>query len=101
MQTLNRTFEIEDEMGKFLPAIDVFSASIRYLKDHLMGECRKQLPDVINDSDIRWVLTVPAIWNEPAKQFMREAAVKVCLISNILKKQTLYTYFSYVHRLNG
>lgn len=29
---------------------------------------------------MRWVLTVPAIWKQPAKQFMREAAylVRMC-----------------------
>lgn len=29
---------------------------------------------------MRWVLTVPAIWKQPAKQFMREAAylVRIC-----------------------
>lgn len=26
---------------------------------------------------MRWVLTVPAIWKQPAKQFMREAAYLV------------------------
>lgn len=31
----------------------------------------------LEDWDIRWVLTVPAIWTAPAKQFMREAAQKV------------------------
>lgn len=34
-----------------------------------------------NDSswsdDILWVLTVPAIWSDQAKQFMREAAIQV------------------------
>lgn len=28
-------------------------------------------------NDFTWVLTVPAIWDEPAKQFMQEAAEKV------------------------
>ena len=28
-------------------------------------------------SDILWVLTVPAIWSDQAKQFMREAAIQV------------------------
>ena len=70
---------VEDERDKRLPAIVVFSASIRYLKDHMLNQCRKQSPD-IRESDIRWVITVPAIWNEPAKQFMRESAIEVCSI---------------------
>jgi len=67
---------LEDDAGKQMPAMDVFSACIRYLKDQLFGQSRLQMPK-IQESDIRWVITVPAIWNEPAKQFMREAAVKV------------------------
>ena len=31
------------------------------------------------NADVRWVITVPAIWKMPAKQFMREAAYKVCV----------------------
>ena len=54
----------------------VFSAAIRYLKDHLLQSCRNQQADV-KDTDIKWVLTVPAIWNDQSKQFMRESAEKV------------------------
>jgi len=68
-------------MGKRMPAMDVFCACIKYLKDHLMDKCRLQLPGTC-DTDIRWVLTVPAIWNEPAKQFMREAAAKVWILQH-------------------
>ncbi|XP_060592450.1 heat shock 70 kDa protein 12A-like [Ruditapes philippinarum] len=70
---LKRKFMLEDEMGRKMSAMDVFSASIKYLKDHLMNRCQQQLPDA-TDTDIRWVLTVPAIWNDTSKQFMREAA---------------------------
>ncbi|XP_052793875.1 heat shock 70 kDa protein 12A-like [Mya arenaria] len=73
--TLKRRFMLEDAMGKKMPAMDVFSACIRYLKDHMLTKCQQQLPDTSED-DIRWVLTVPAIWNDTSKQFMREAAQK-------------------------
>lgn len=29
-------------------------------------------------SDVEFVLTVPAIWGDKAKMFMREAAIAVC-----------------------
>lgn len=29
------------------------------------------------ECDIRWVVTVPAIWKQPARQLMREAAYEV------------------------
>ncbi|KAL4232762.1 Heat shock 70 kDa protein 12A [Mactra antiquata] len=72
---LQRNFLLEDEMGKKMPAIDVFSACIRYLREHLMEHSRKQVSHIA-DTDFRWVLTVPAIWNDTSKQFMREAAEK-------------------------
>jgi len=31
----------------------------------------------IQDEDITWILTVPAIWRDSAKQFMRRAATRV------------------------
>ena len=57
-------------------ALDVFSASIRYMN----GEVWEKLQNAImkiKESDIHWVLTVPAIWEDGAKQFMRLAANKV------------------------
>ena len=31
----------------------------------------------VKETNLRWVLTVPAIWSDPAKQFMIEAAALV------------------------
>jgi len=70
---------LKDSTGKQMPAMNVFSACIRNLKDQLLHHSRKQM-SALQESDIRWVITVPAIWNEPAKQFMREAALKVFFI---------------------
>lgn len=67
---------LEDITGRTLPAIDVFSASITALKDHLLAELEKQGTGLKAD-EIKWVLTVPAIWSDSAKQFMRASAEKV------------------------
>jgi hypothetical protein len=76
---LGHTFKIQDITGKSLSANVVFSLSIKYLKDDLIENLKSSLLDkVIQESDIHWVLTVPAIWNDAAKQFMRSAAEKVC-----------------------
>lgn len=68
--------ELKDISGKSLPAIDVFAMSIQYLRDHLVQTLNERgtLADL---SQIMFVLTVPAIWIESAKLFMRKAAVKV------------------------
>lgn len=57
-------------------ALDVFSLSIQYLKDHFLNKIREQIAELDID-DISWVLTVPAIWSDGAKQFMRSSAEKV------------------------
>lgn len=62
-----------DELGKKLPASMVFAHCIRHLKDHLLTEINKSIPG-ISTEEVDYVLTVPAIWGERAKRFMREAA---------------------------
>ncbi|OWF53935.1 heat shock 70 kDa protein 12B-like [Mizuhopecten yessoensis] len=80
---IKRNLELKDMNGKQMPALKVFSAILRYLKNHLLGECAKQGFESV-ETDIQWVLTVPAIWSEPAKQFMRVAAVDAGLLSEQL-----------------
>lgn len=57
------------------------------MKDDLMKMVKKKKIDTeFKTENIRWVITVPAIWEEPAKQFMREAAQEVrriCLKSHL------------------
>lgn len=73
--TLNRTWEIDDDAGRLFPAKVVFTESIRYLKEKVQSTLESQNP--MNDEKaIHWVLTIPAIWTEPAKQYMREAAIE-------------------------
>jgi hypothetical protein len=73
---LSRTLKIKAIDGKEMVALDVFSAAIEFLKGHLLHTLENRATGVKN-TDIQWVLTVPAIWDDAAKQFMREAAEKV------------------------
>lgn len=75
-QEIFRDLRIEDEMGKMFPAIDVFSYSIAALVDDMINNCSNSVSGEIFKDDVHWVLTVPAIWSDAAKQFMREAATK-------------------------
>jgi len=72
---------VEDINGKKMLAMDVFTMAIRYMREHLMNALKKQVSD-IQQSDVLFVITVPAIWSDASKQFMREAAIAVrcCLI---------------------
>lgn len=76
-QKLTKTSRICDISGKELPAMYVFSKAIEYMHDHLLEELKKQGDDEIAKENIHWVLTVPAIWDDSAKQFMRDAAEQV------------------------
>lgn len=68
---------IKDVRGKEVPALDLFAHVIRYLKDHLFSGLKPRTTG-ITPRDINWVLTVPDLWwKNSAKQFMREAAIKV------------------------
>lgn len=60
-----------------MPAIDVFARSIEYLKDEFVKKFEErnlQVSITPLNENVTWILTVPAIWDEPAKQFMEEAA---------------------------
>ncbi|XP_031805606.1 heat shock 70 kDa protein 12B [Sarcophilus harrisii] len=73
--------ELEAVNGKKMPALDVFAHALSFFKKHAVQELREQCPSLPERNAIRWVLTVPAIWKQPAKQFMREAAYLAGLVS--------------------
>jgi molecular chaperone DnaK (HSP70) len=64
-----------------MPAMTIFTMSIKYLKQHFTEALNKQKTGIV-DEDIQYVITVPAIWNDNAKQFMREAAENVNYVFN-------------------
>ncbi|XP_045213041.2 heat shock 70 kDa protein 12A-like isoform X2 [Mercenaria mercenaria] len=72
-----------DQMGKTLPAINVFSCSIKYLADDMYAQLEQKIA-FIRREDIRWVITVPAIWTDQAKYLMRESAIKAGITSDSL-----------------
>ena len=68
IQAIARDLEIEDNNGNKMPAMKVFSACISYLRQHITDACNSRYVD-IEDDEIQWVLTVPAIWTDGARQF--------------------------------
>ena len=61
-------------MGKRFKAIDVFSMCIAALTDDMIKSGSNTVSGGLTKDDVHWVVTVPAIWSDAAKQFMREAA---------------------------
>ncbi|ELW71008.1 Heat shock 70 kDa protein 12A [Tupaia chinensis] len=60
--------------GKKVKALDIFAYALQYFKEQALKELSDQAGSEFENSDVRWVITVPAIWKQPAKQFMRQAA---------------------------
>ncbi|CAG2233352.1 unnamed protein product [Mytilus edulis] len=76
-QEMPRDLKIKDDQGRQMSAMKVFAESIKFLKNHMMGEwAKRDLQTAFKPDEIQWVLTVPAIWSDAAKQFMRESAIK-------------------------
>ena len=75
-QVFNRYITIEDSLNRSLPAMRVFSLTIGYLVEDMVAVVKERVAGT-KPSEIHWVLTVPAIWTDSAKQFMTEAAIGV------------------------
>lgn len=99
-QKIHRGMQLKDTKGKELPAKRVFSESIKFLKDHLL-EALTMKGTTMSEDDIHWVLTVPAIWSDAAKQFMRESAeeagIKGALLSIALEPEAASLYCQHQH----
>lgn len=63
--------------GQSFSALTIFAHALRFFHDHALQELSDQSATRILNQDVRWVITVPAIWKAPAKQFMRQAAYDV------------------------
>ncbi|XP_052791919.1 heat shock 70 kDa protein 12B-like [Mya arenaria] len=68
---------------KEMPALKIFSLSLKYLKDHALDNLNLERL-CITEQDITFVVTVPAIWDDRARMFMREAAVEAGIPRNQL-----------------
>ncbi|XP_052249277.1 uncharacterized protein LOC127857038 isoform X2 [Dreissena polymorpha] len=66
---------IDDLEGNPYPAIEVFKHALQYLHGHLLKALKRSSP-TMRETDIRYVITVPAIWTAEAKRFMKESALQ-------------------------
>ncbi|XP_065648387.1 heat shock 70 kDa protein 12A [Hydra vulgaris] len=80
-QDLRTGIEIKASNGKLYPALKVFTYALKFFKEHVLAELSDQSTAQLCEEDITWVLTVPAIWRQPAKQFMRTAAYEAGIAS--------------------
>ncbi|XP_068423630.1 heat shock 70 kDa protein 12A isoform X2 [Clinocottus analis] len=75
--------------GRRVKALDIFAYALAFFKEQALKELSDQTGSEFDNNDVRWVITVPAIWKMPAKQFMREAAYKSGLVSRDVPEQLI------------
>ena len=68
--------KIPDKNSVLMSAIDIFSLAIKEIKEHF-EEAIKGRGVPFEAGKVLHVVTVPAIWSESAKNFMKKAAIKV------------------------
>lgn len=97
-QDLTTDLVIPAANGRTQLAVDVFAHSLTFMKKHLLRAVGAHLGYDPHPDTVRWVLTVPAIWDENAKQFMREAAyrVRTKILSACLFYQSLYNTWTLI-----
>uniref|UniRef100_A0A3Q2PBW0 Uncharacterized protein n=1 Tax=Fundulus heteroclitus TaxID=8078 RepID=A0A3Q2PBW0_FUNHE len=77
--------------GKSMKALKVFTEVLQCLKDDALKAIMPHATGgKVTASDFIWVLTVPALWGNPAKQFMREAATQAGIITDGTKGKLLF-----------
>ena len=68
--------------GREMPLMTVISESLRFISKKALQKLEEQIGKGIHKDKIRWVLTVPALWSEEHKLFMRKAAVEAAIIDH-------------------
>jgi len=83
---LSRRTQLKDATGKKMKALDVFCIVFCHLKQIILHQINlsKAANFSITSDDVGWMITIPAIWTDEARQFMREAATNAGLTKNRL-----------------
>lgn len=79
LQNVSRNQTVDDVLGWPFPLLTLVTETIRYLKNELLARCQRSVPE-FKETDILWVMTVPAIWTDSAKSLMRVAAENVGIL---------------------
>ena len=90
LKELTQDTLVKASNGKLYPALTVFALALKYFRDHALQELSDQCGMKIVNDDVRWVISVPAIWRASAKQFMRHAAYEVIYNVFYILRQAAY-----------
>ncbi|CAN0261095.1 unnamed protein product, partial [Scytosiphon promiscuus] len=69
--------------GHTVPLLGVMTASLAYFKEDVVGYLSTTGGRMVQATSINWVLTVPAMYDDFAKRFMRQAAYAAGMIDRV------------------
>lgn len=79
--------KVRSSGGHEVPLINVMKAALGYFKKDALKFLSATAGRRISASDVNWVLTVPAIYDQFAKSFMRHAAHEAGMIDSVNSKK--------------
>lgn len=85
-QSIHEPVAIADG-GQTRPLLHVVSAALRHFKEDILVHLSSKSGTPIGVRDVTWVLTIPVIYDDFAKNFMRHTAHKAGIISTLDSSQ--------------
>ena len=82
MALFHNEINVKSADGREMPLMKVIAESLRFISNKAIDKLKDQIGE-FNKEKIRWVLTVPALWSEEHKMFMRKAAVEAGIIPHV------------------
>lgn len=67
--------------GREMPLMPIIAQTLKFIAEKALDKLQEQVGKVVA-AKIRWVLTVPALWSEEHKLFMRKAAAEAKIIDS-------------------
>jgi Hsp70 protein len=68
--------------GKNYLVVNLIAAYLKRLKDYGLQQLQGGLTGLLSEQDVQWLLTVPAMWTDEDKQWMRQAAQMAGLVGS-------------------
>ena len=92
-QRLGQQVEVVDHMNKPMDALTLFSKAV----EHLNKMCLEALKEKqqVDKGCMRWVLTIPSMWENFSKEFIRKAAEQVSFFA-LNKNFLTLRFFTYL-----
>ena len=83
MNLYNKIYEIKSTNGRQANIETIISKMLEAISKNALSQIKKSSNDyLIKKEDIKWIVTIPAIWDEKSKEIMIKASIKAGLIKH-------------------